>query len=939
MIRLLAVVVSLLALAAPPAFAAAPSITAPPIDFKLRTLANGLKVYSVQDKTTPNVSVQVWYDVGSKEDPQGRSGFAHLFEHLLFKTTRNMPAETIDRLTEDVGGINNASTADDYTNYYEVVPANHLQRVLWAEAERMGSLVVDEASFRSEREVVKEELRQRYFATPYGRLFGLYLVQQSFSLHPYGRPGIGNIEELDAATLDDVRAFHEAFYRPDNANLIVVGAFEQAELDRWVDQYFGPIARPSRPVPRLNVVEPPRTGARTVTTYAPNVPLPAIAITYPSPRAADPDAAPMAVLDAILSAGESSRMYRTLVYEKQLAAEAFSFFDAGEEPSIFTPGAIAAGGKSPAELEAAMIALLADLRDRPVTEAELAEAKAELVAAALRERETVDGRGDALGRAIILTGDPRHADREIADLQAVTAADVQRVARKYLADDQRLVIRYFDESERPSGQAAAPAGPGPRALTVPPAILPPVQLAPEAERVAPPPPGPEIAVPTPRLAERRLANGLRVVVAPAGELPLLSMRLLIGAGGAEDPAGRPGVASMTATLLTQGTRTRSAPEIASAVEALGVTLNAAAGWDSSTLGLNTPTSSISAAGRILADLAMNPAFAAEELERQRAQALDGLEVSMRQPGSLAGLAAPRLIYGAAPYGHPLDGSPASLKAMTTADLSAFHARWWRPDNATLILSGKVSPEAGFLLAEQMLGAWRAPASALPASAASKAGPPLPQRVVVIDLPDSGQAAVVASLRAVERKHPAYFPLLVGNSVLGGGYSARLNQEIRIKRGLSYGASSSLAARQGGGALSASTQTKNESAAEVVELLRAELRRLAAEPVGEAELTPRKAVLLGQFGRGLGTTEGLADLIGSLVTNGLPMTELERFAPNVRAVRPQDIQVAVAAELAVGSPNILVVGEAQVFQDQLRALYPALEVVEAGTVNLDSATLR
>jgi zinc protease len=429
------------------------------------------------------------------------------------------------------------------------------------------------------------------------------------------------------------------------------------------------------------------------------------------------------------------------------------------------------------------------------------------------------------------------------------------------------------------------------------------------------------------------------VVVPSGQLPLVSARLVVGAGGAEDPAARPGVASMTATLLDQGTRTRSAPQIATEVEALGAALSAGAGWDSSSLGMNAPVDKLEAAGRVFADVAVNPAFAAEELERQRQQALDGLEVSMRQPGSLAGLVTPRIVYGAAPYGHPLDGTPASLKAMTTEEVSTYHRTWWRPDNATLVLTGQITPEAGFAFAERIFGAWRAPATPLPAAAASKAGAPLAPRVVVVNLPNSGQAAVVASMRSIARRDPSYFPLLVANSVLGGGYSARLNQEIRIKRGLSYGASSSLSARRDVGTLAASTQTKNESAAEVVGLVRGELERLGREPVPPTELTPRKAVLTGQFGRNLGTTEGLAELISSLVSNGLALAELQRFAPNVRAVTPEAIREAVAAKLAVGQPNILVVGEASVFLDQLRKLAPQVEVIEGAQVNLDSPTLR
>ena len=207
---------------------ASSAITVAPLQYKSRTLPNGLRVFALPDKSTANVAVHVWYDVGSKDDPVGRSGFAHLFEHIMFKATRNMPSETFDRLTEDVGGLNNASTNDDFTNYYEVVPANHLERVLWAEAERMGSLVIDQDTFNSERDVVKEEYRQRILASPYGRLFGLYVSQTSFMVHPYGRPGIGSIEDLDAATIDDVKAFHAAYYRPDNAVLVVSGNFDQA---------------------------------------------------------------------------------------------------------------------------------------------------------------------------------------------------------------------------------------------------------------------------------------------------------------------------------------------------------------------------------------------------------------------------------------------------------------------------------------------------------------------------------------------------------------------------------------------------------------------------------------------------------------------------------------------------------------------------------------
>ena len=235
-----------------------------PLNIKQKTLKNGLKIVSLQDNSSPTVAIHVWYNVGSKDDPNGRSGFAHLFEHLMFKSSKNLKSEQFDRLTEDVGGYNNASTYDDFTNYYEVVPSNYLETLLWAEAERMHNLNVDQANFASERDVVKEEFRQRILANPYGMLFGQYLEKLSFTTHPYRRPGIGNIDELNAATLTDVQDFYKTFYRPDNAVLIVVGDFDQKQLDAWANKYFGAIEPQKTKIPRVTAVEPRTSGRKTL---------------------------------------------------------------------------------------------------------------------------------------------------------------------------------------------------------------------------------------------------------------------------------------------------------------------------------------------------------------------------------------------------------------------------------------------------------------------------------------------------------------------------------------------------------------------------------------------------------------------------------------------------------------------------------------------------
>src|SRR5437868_5080976 len=274
----------------------------PQMNYRERTLANGLHVLSVVDKASPTVAISVWYHVGSKDDPDQRSGFAHLFEHIMFKSTRNMKAEMMDRLTEDVGGQNNAFTQDDVTVYYETVPSNYLETLLWAEAERLASLTVDDENFKSERAVVEEEFRQSILAPPNGRFFYAMDVR-SWNAHPYKRPGIGSIEDLDAATVDDVIKFHNTYYRPDNATLIVVGDFDQKQLDTWVDKYFASIPKPNLPLPRVNVTEPARTGEKRFMEYAPNVPLKGVALTYLAPSSKSDDAAPLRMASVVLSQG------------------------------------------------------------------------------------------------------------------------------------------------------------------------------------------------------------------------------------------------------------------------------------------------------------------------------------------------------------------------------------------------------------------------------------------------------------------------------------------------------------------------------------------------------------------------------------------------------------------------------------------------------------
>ncbi|HEX8570286.1 MAG TPA: pitrilysin family protein [Caulobacteraceae bacterium] len=927
------------AAAQPPARAAA-AVQVPDIAYRERTLPNGLRVFTVQDRSTPNVAVQVFYGVGAKDDPAGRSGFAHLFEHLMFKRTRNMPDEMVDRLTEDVGGYNNATTGDDFTNYYEVVPANHVERILWAEAERMGGLVVDQGNFASERDVVKEELRSRVLANPYGRFFQYIIPQASFSAHPYARAGIGSLEDLDAATLDDVRRFHATYYRPDNAVLIVSGNFDEAALDRWVDRYFGPIERPAAVLPRVTAVEPARAGPRTVTGYGPNVPLPALAITYPAPPANHQDAAALSVLDAVLSAGESSRLYETLVYEQQLAQNAFSSADLRQHPGLFWLGAIMASGKSLEEGERALLAEAERVRTQPVTPEELAEAKTEFTAAALRERETNEGKAEAIGVAVAVEGDAAKVNTALREIQAVTAADVQRVARQYLDPEKRVVVLYL---QQPAGGAAAAAAAttSPQviasAMTGTPRI---VEALPAGQRAAPPAVGPAVQVAIPTPAERTLANGLRVIVATDRDLPLTTARLLVRNGAEVDPDPLSGLALITAELAAKGAGGRSAVQIAEAVEQLGGSLSSGAAWDGSSVTLNVLGPNLEPGAAILADVVRRPTFEAEELERLRQQSLDALAVAMKSPGSVAGLVVGPAMFGGRLYDHPASGTAQSLKRITRNDVEALHRAWWRPDNATLILTGDVTPEAGFALAQRLFGDWARPAAPLPVLplASAPVGETQP-RVIVVDMPESGQAAVYLAKPGPRRSDPRYYTALVADSVLGGGYSARLNQEIRIRRGLSYGARSFVDTRRNAGLVGAVLQTKNESADEVVDVLLAEVERLGDEPATDRELGPRKAVLTGEFGRELETSGGLAGLLSGLALHGRPLSEINAYLPAIEAVGAEDVRRYADTALSPEGSTIIVVGEAKQFVGPLRRRFSDVRVIPIDKLNLDSPTLQ
>ena len=916
--------------------ASAPAEIVPPkIEYNERTLSNGLKVISIPDESTATVSVSMWYDVGSKHDPEGRSGFAHLFEHILSRKTVNMAAGTMNQLTEDVGGSRNASTWFDRTNYYEVVPAEYLETMLWTHAERMARPVIDPEVFDNERNVVKEELRQRVLAPPYGRLFSFVLYENSFDNVPERRPVIGSIEDLDSATLEDARAFHEAYYGPDTATLIVAGNFDQAQLDAWVDRYFAGIPRRPNPVPlEITAKDPKRTVARTVVAHAPNVPLPVAGASYQAVPVGHPDAAALTVLDAIMSSGESSRFYNALVRSGK-ASQVSEAMLLMEGAGLIAPFAFAGEGQDVEEVAAALDGVIDNVRENGVTEAEVAEAKTEVLAGALGSRETASGRAFELGEAIVETGDPDAADKRLAAIAAVSVADVNRVAKQYYDPAGRVVLRYLAGDGDPS-EWANPA-PMPEFRSVPPATEAPLELAAEGEREQPPAPGNPPEVAQPEMVRTTLANGMDVVAAETSQVPIVSMTVIIPGGAETDPRDKAGRADLAASLLTSGTTSRSGEEIAADLERLGASLSASAISDGIIVGLSAPLATVEEAGKLLTEVIAFPSFPEDEFETQKARSLDGLKVALNDPGGLADLVATPVLYGDTPYGTLSSGTVESLEKLTREDLVEYHRKWWHPENATVIVTGGAAPERAVALANHMLGGW------MPEGAA----PPVPEapvltdytpRTVVVDLPGAGQASVTAAMPALTRADPRYYDLYIANTVLGSGSNSRLFDEVRTKRALSYGAYSGFPARRGTAMLAASAQTKNESAAEVAKIFLEQFDRLGTEAFDAETLATRKLYRLGGIQRSMETASGYGGQVANLVLRGLSPVDALDVTNRIEAVTPESALKA-AAELVSGDrATLIIVGDASQFLEPLKALRPDVEVYEAKDLDLSRADL-
>ena len=895
---------------------------APAVAYHLRVLPNGLKVASVVDRSQSNVAVQLWYGVGSRDDPPGRAGFAHLIEHLMFRSTGSMPADYISRLTEDAGGDDNASTDSDYTEYDDLSPADRLPQILWAEAQRMSSLVVDEAGFRAEQAVVEQELKQEVLSDPYGPLFEFAIPKAGFRGPAYSHSPIGSMAELRAGTLQEVSAFHARYYRPDNAVLVVVGDFDEKRLGAWIDQFFGPIPRPIEPVPQTPPQQGPLSAGGRIEAAGQSAIQPTVVLCFRAPRAGGRDAAALKVANAMLTGDRHSRLYTSLVRDRGLASDVFSDVDLRQHAGMLDLGAMLASGKRLADGEAALVEAVSDLRARPTAAAELSAAKNQLRAKLLQDRETIEGLASQIGYATAVEGDVAHVNSDVEALRAVSPGDVQRVAKLYLADDRRVTLRY--RSAQGAAPVAATALRTDRAAARPERPQPSVADPGRPKDLPPAAPGPT-AHRAPIPAERVLPNGLRVIVARTGELPLATVLIRFRGGSALDPPGREGLTSLTASLGSQRSSGRTPDAI---LAGLGDTYGTSVDEEATTFsvtGLSNPREILP----ILAQAVRQRSIDEAGFQRARVRALDRAAQSLDDMDSTVDAAIARLIFGPGAHGRPQEGDPSSLARVTRQDVIRQHDAIYRPDNAVLVIAGDVDPQAVFGLAERDFAGWAKPSAPLPAAVASS--PPPRSQVVLIDVPGLEEATVSIAGRSVGRNDPARYAVEVANGVLGGGFSSRLNQEIRVRRGLSYDVSSQVEALDDVGLFSATAQVEAGAAAEVAKSMLEQLRSISVQPPTASELMARKSALIGQALAATGTTTDLADFLADAALHGRGMRDLSDYLAGVSGVTAADVSAASPKLCDPNSVNIVVVADATLVMRELRRSFGKIQLYSQGHV--------
>jgi zinc protease len=913
------------------------------LPFEKYQLGNGLEVLLSEDHHVPVVHVQVWYHVGSKDEQAGKTGFAHLFEHMMFQSARDIAEDTWFKKLDAVGGFGiNGTTNTERTNYFESVPSNQLALALWMESDRMGFLLdtLDDKQFHGQQDVVRNERRQSYEMRPYGNAAKAIQEAMYPASHPYHHTTIGEHEDLQRASVEDVKAFFRTFYVPSNATLAITGDFKPQEAKALVEKYFGTLPKAQAPK-HPTATAPTAPVVREVAMEA-NVQLPRFEYEWHGPVPFGADEAELDLVAMMLGGGKSSRLYKKLVYDTQVAQSVRANVDSREYGGDFgisvtlKPDHTIADGRKLVDEE------LARLAKEPFTAAELDRAKTRVEASFLRQLETNQGRAHMLQNANHYTHDPARGIDELNRYRAVTLEGVQAAVNRWLTHP-KLVVTIVPNKDAPLGGRMIQSGaktPAKVAGAAPPpananantnanananAKAKPNANATAAVNASDPwrkdqpkgGPAPEVTLPKPKQA--KLANGLPVLLVENHDLPLVEAYLMLYAGAERTPSAQAGLADLTASLLDEGTAKHDALALADALEDVGARLSTSASHDAAYISLNALSAKLDPALDLFAEVVTSPAFADKDFERVRSQRLTALLQQKDQPAVIANNVAGRVVYGAQhPYAFPLLGTEEALKSFGRKDVVGFYDTYYRPNNATLIVVGDITlPELTKKL-DARLAAWKSK----PVKKATPPGAPPPltaRKVILVDQPQASQSVIGLAQVGVPRSSKDYVPLTVANYILGGAFSSRINMNLREKNGYSYGARSTFSFWRGPGLFFAGGNVRGNVTKEALSEMMKEIAAFRAGKVTDEELNETRSSLIGKMPSRFETNGAVASMLAELVRNGLPLDYYASFAKKVAAVTAADVQRVAQKYLVPDKAQIVVVGDRASVETKVKEL--------------------
>lgn len=902
----------------PPAPPAQPAVH---INYQKTVLPNGLEVILVEDHRLPLVAVNIWYHVGPANEAPGLTGFAHLFEHMMFAGTRHVPRGMADSLLEGAGATDsNGSTDFDRTNYFDTVPSNQLELALWIHADRMGYLldVLDQAALSNQQDVVRNERRQSIENRPYGIVEEALYHTLFPKDHPYYPVVMGSHADIQAARLADIRDFFKRYYGPNNASIVIAGDIDQKTALALVRKYFGSFKR-SEPVVRRTVATPEITQERRV-TVPDRVELPRVFMGWLTPPAYQPGDAELDVLAQILAGGKSSRLYKTLVYDRQIAQDVNAAQNSYALSSVFVVDVTARPGQRLFDIEDAIDKELEALRKHGPSDREVERARNTIETRMLAGIQKLgdDGLANLLNRYNQYTGDPGYLQKDLERVRRVTPYDVQRAANLYLQRKARALVEGVPGQQQLPPEPAAPPPPKEDGKASP------GINRDEAWRYKAPKGGPAPHFTLPKPDTFRLANGLTVIHYHNPALPLVAARLVIRSGTDANPEDQPGLASYTAQMLEEGTATRSATGIADEIAQLGAMFGSDSTADESLVSLFSLKSTFAQGFDVLADVALHPAFPIAEVERQRASRVAELAQQRDEPELVAAVAAAGALYGPAhPYGYGRLGTEQAIRATTRDDLVGFWRKHYVPSNAALVVVGDITRDELQALADARLQSWpRADASD------NSPGEPetTPARIVIVDKPGAAQTALRITTIGAARTTPDYPSLEVMNAALGGLFSSRINNNLREQKGYSYGMFSQFRYDRTPGPFAVAGSVRTDVTGPSVAEIFKEVARMRSEPMGEKELAgARNSQVLslpGQFE----TNDGISASLADLFVFGLPDDYYQQLPGRLAAVTARQAQSAAQKYLAPAQMVVVAVG------DRAKIL-PQLDVLKLGKTEL------